>query len=78
MCCCAAVLPFFNSKVVATWIDCRTAEQQHGNTGFLINRMNPINSINSRNYRKTFIFFLIYVSININLQKERVIICSLN
>jgi len=75
------VLPFFNSKVVATLIDCRTAEQQHGNTGFLINTMNPINPINSispKSYRKLFIFFLIYVSININPQKERNIVCWLN
>ena len=39
------------------------------------NSMSQINPINSSNYGKRFIFFLIYVSITIKPQKERYIVC---
>jgi len=40
-----------------------------------IDSMNPKKPINSGNYIKRFIFFLIYVNITIKLQNERHIIC---
>jgi hypothetical protein len=60
------VLPFFDLEAI-----CSTVGSQYGSTGFLIDPMSSINSMNPKSYIRRIIFYLNYVNITTKLQNER-------